>query len=436
MTMYLDHFGLHQPPFRITPDTSLFYEGADRGDALEALVYTIMTGEGIVKVVGEVGSGKTMLCRMLETRLPEDVIIVYIANPSLSPDNILHAIALELNLDITHDDNKFSVMHVLQAFLLEQHKKNRRVVVFIEEAQGMPLETLEEIRLLTNLETGQNKLLQIVLFGQPELDENLSEASIRQLRERITHSFYLKPLKTDDTHNYLQFRLANSGYRGPDIFTDKAIKEIQKYAHGLVRRINLIADKAMMMAFSEGVHQIAHRHIKCSVQESDFGTIKKPVIQGFWNPLLITSIFLLTLSSALFLFSLQQPSLASSEVVEKPDGINLIDRIEATREWLNHADPSHYTIQLMSVRMDEHSRLERYLDSDDDDLNKRQVYVYQTRQRGEDYFGVLYAEFKSMEEGIRILNGLPIELKNNKPFLRSVKAVQQEQFTSWKPSSS
>jgi len=190
--MYLEHFGLKRPPFKITPDTSLFYSGNKRGAALEALKYAICSGEGIIKVVGEVGSGKTMLCRMLEIELGDDIDVVYIANPSLSPDNILHVIAFELKLSITSNSSKLEVMQKLQTYLLEKHAHNKQVVVFVEEAQGMPIETLEEIRLLSNLETNDDKLLQMVLFGQPELDEKLRNNSIRQLKERITIYFRQK----------------------------------------------------------------------------------------------------------------------------------------------------------------------------------------------------------------------------------------------------
>ena len=196
--MYNEYFGLNQAPFRITPDTALFYTGGARGDVLDALVYAITSGEGIVKVVGEVGTGKTMLCRMLEERLPKNVQIAYLANPSLTPGDILHAVALELELDIAGDANRLQVMHRLQETLLARHANNQRVVVLVEEAQSMPVDTLEEIRLLSNLETKNEKLLQIVLFGQPELDDNLSKPQIRQLRERITHRFALKPLGREE----------------------------------------------------------------------------------------------------------------------------------------------------------------------------------------------------------------------------------------------
>src|SRR5574340_925 len=180
--MYLTHFGLSQPPFRITAHTEFFYGGGHRGAILDALIYAIRQGEGIVKVSGEVGSGKTMLCRMLQERLPAEVETVYLANPSVSPDEILHAIAFEMQLSLPRDAERLEVMQALQEYLVERHAQGRQVVVFVEEAQSMPLETLEEIRLLSNLETQHYKLLQIVLFGQPELDRNLSSPEIRQLK--------------------------------------------------------------------------------------------------------------------------------------------------------------------------------------------------------------------------------------------------------------
>ena len=197
--MYYEHFGLTQPPFKITPNTDFFFGGGNRGPILEALIYAITQGEGIVKVTGEVGSGKTMLCSMLQTRLAESVETVYLANPSVSPEEILHAIAFELQLQITRDESRLAVMHAIQDYLLKRHAEGKRVVLFVEESQGMPIATLEEIRLLSNLETKSDKLLQIVLFGQPELDENLRQNQIRQLKERITHSFRLEPLTGPET---------------------------------------------------------------------------------------------------------------------------------------------------------------------------------------------------------------------------------------------
>ncbi|MEK7835606.1 MAG: AAA family ATPase, partial [Pseudomonadota bacterium] len=274
--MYYTHFGLTRPPFRITPDTEFFYTGGNRGPILDALMYAIGQGEGIIKVTGEVGSGKTMLCNMLQSRLPANVETVYLANPSVSPDEILHAIALELQLAPPRDAGHLEVMQMLHRYLLERHAQDRQVVMFVEESQSMPIATLEEIRLLSNLETAHAKLLQIVLFGQPELEDNLSQPHIRQLRERITHSFRLSPLKPDEIRDYLNFRLRAAGYRGPDLFSPRIINAIAKASEGLTRRVNLIADKALLVAFSENTHTVTLKHVKAAVRDSEFSSYEPP----------------------------------------------------------------------------------------------------------------------------------------------------------------
>ncbi|HXX10205.1 MAG TPA: AAA family ATPase [Burkholderiales bacterium] len=239
---------------------------------LEALIYAVTHGEGIVKVTGEVGSGKTMLCRVLQARLPKSVDVVYLANPSVSPEEILHAIAFELQLPIARDAGRLVVMHALNEYLLARHAEGRQVVIFLEESQSMPLATLEEIRLLSNLETKQHKLLQIVLFGQPELDENLGKSQIRQLRERITHSFSLGPLKTEDVRAYLAFRLRAAGYHGPDLFPPAVVRYIAQATTGLTRRINIVADKALLAAFAENTHNVTMKHAKAAVHDSEFSS--------------------------------------------------------------------------------------------------------------------------------------------------------------------
>jgi MSHA biogenesis protein MshM len=274
--MYYAFFGLNQAPFKITPDTDVFFEGGNRGAILEALIYAISNGEGIIKVTGEVGSGKTMLCRVLQTRLPKNVETVYLANPSMSPEEILHAIAFELQLRVAKDAGRLEVMHALNAYLLERHAKQRQVVVFVEESQAMPIPTLEEVRLLSNLETKQYKLLQIVLFGQPELDENLRQPQIRQLRERITHSFTLLPLDQSDVRAYLTFRLQAAGYHGPDLFSRRVIAYLTRASGGLTRRINLVADKALLAAFAEGTHNVTLTHVKAAVRDSEFSDLPQP----------------------------------------------------------------------------------------------------------------------------------------------------------------
>lgn len=283
--MYLDYFSLKRHPFRITPDPSLFFHGGahGRGVVLDALVYGITTGEGILKVVGEVGSGKTMLCRMLEERLPPTVEIVYLANPNLSARDIVYAIAFELKLPVDASTDRLVVMQKLQDYLLTRHAAGANVVVFIEEAQSMPLETLEEVRLLSNLETHRHKLMQIVLFGQPELDRKLENKSIRQLRERITHSFQLQPLSEQEIREYLHFRLQAAGCPWPQLFSPKAEQMLAKASAGLSRRINILADKALLAAYAdpssrperrnsagEVLPMVLPRHIKIAINDSGY----------------------------------------------------------------------------------------------------------------------------------------------------------------------
>ncbi len=311
--MYYEYFGLNQPPFRITPDTNLFFPGANRGAILEALIYAVGNGEGIVKVVGEVGSGKTMLCRMLEQELPERVEVVYIANPSLAPENILHVIAFELKLPVSPTTSRLEVMHALQEFLLARHAENRQVVVFVEEAQGMPIATLEEIRLLSNLETRQNKLLQIVLFGQQELDEKLALDEIRQLKERITYSFQLSPFNPTEIRDYLNSRIRACGYRAAELFSPGAVQAIADYSHGLVRRINIVADKSLLAAYADSRIQVSKAHVVKAARDSEFKSARR----RWWLPALMTG-GALVLFAALAMFWLQGHEVADKPLAEAP----------------------------------------------------------------------------------------------------------------------
>ena len=267
MTMYLEHFGLREAPFKITPHTEFFFAGANRGETLEALIYAISSGEGIVKVTGEVGSGKTMLCRVLMERLPKSVETIYFAVPSLSPDELLATVASDLGVD-TDGVNITKLIRALQGRLIEIYGSGKRVVALIDEAHAMPVETLDQIRLLSNLETSHEKLIQIVLFGQPELDQHLSMPNIRQLKERITHSFNLLPLPARDIKDYLSFRLRAAGYRGPDLFSAEALKIITEASEGLTRRINIYADKTLLAAYASGTHTITTDHVRAAITDT------------------------------------------------------------------------------------------------------------------------------------------------------------------------
>jgi MSHA biogenesis protein MshM len=315
--MYYSHFGLKEPPFKITPNTEFFFNGSNRGAVLDALIYAITNGEGIVKVVGEVGSGKTMLCRMLQNMLPANVECIYLANPSVAPEDILHAIAFELALKLPRNADKLKVMQALQSYLLERHEQGKQVVIFVEEAQGMPLATLEEIRLLSNLETKHNKLLQMVLFGQPELDVNLNQTHIRQLRERITHSFYLTPLQAKEVGEYLIFRLRAAGYYGPHLFSDKAILKITKAAKGLIRRVNILADKALLAAFADNVYFVTPKHVNAAIKDSEFGAEKAKLAQRkvWWFTILGTALAVLLVLGSVTLIK-TQPSVVANALTQ------------------------------------------------------------------------------------------------------------------------
>ncbi len=272
MALYLEHFGLQEAPFRITPHPDFFFDGADRGATLEGLMYAILHDEGIVKVSGEIGSGKTTLCRVLMERLPPEVETVFLANPSYSRSEILHAIAEELGLPASNNPAA-PALRELQTKLLELYAGGRRVVVMIDEAHAMPEDALEQIRLLSNLESSRHKLLQIVLFGQPELDEALGKPSMRQLKDRITHSFRTRPLAVDEVAKYVSFRMRAAGYKGPEVFSPSAIAAIARASSGLTRRINVLCDKSLLAAFAGNTHAVTPRQVRAAVADSDFTPI-------------------------------------------------------------------------------------------------------------------------------------------------------------------
>jgi type II secretory pathway predicted ATPase ExeA/transposase-like protein len=277
--VYLEHFGLKEPPFRITPHTDFFFQGADRGATLDALQYAILNDEGIVKVSGEIGSGKTMLCRVLIERLPAEVETVFLANPSFSRDEILQAIAAELGIQSA--SGAAPPLRELQAHLIQVYAGGRRVVILIDEAHAMPEETLEQVRLLSNLEANRHKLLQLVLFGQPELDPALDKPSLRQLKDRITHSFRMRPLTSEEVAKYVAFRLHAAGYQGPDLFSGEALDAIAQASGGLTRRINVLADKALLAAFMEDASSVTPAHARVAIADSEFAPLQRPPTAAF-----------------------------------------------------------------------------------------------------------------------------------------------------------
>ncbi|MFQ5659803.1 MAG: ExeA family protein [Gammaproteobacteria bacterium] len=266
--MYLEHYNLRKLPFTITSDTEFFMNRAGYQDALNVLLVALRSGEGFVKVTGEVGVGKTLLCRKLLNSLKGEYVTAFIYNPYLQPDTLLFAIADELGVSYETASNQHILQKRITKALLSQHAQGKRVVLCLDEVQAMPVRTLETLRLLTNIETEKRKLLQVVLFGQPELDVLLEQPSVRQLKQRITFSYKLKPLNRTAMKTYIRHRLAVAGYKGRELFTNSTLDTLHHASGGLPRMINILAHKALLVAYGRGDHVIKNRHLQAAVEDS------------------------------------------------------------------------------------------------------------------------------------------------------------------------
>jgi len=268
--MYLEHFGLKEPPFSLTPDTGFFYGSRSHQEALNVLLVALRTGEGVLKVIGEVGTGKTLLCRKLLSRLKGEFVTAYIPNPHLMSDEDLHhALARELGMEI---ENGLSVHRILQRIterLIRIATRGHRVVLCIDEAQTLGERSLEAIRLLSNLETEKRKLLQIVLFAQPELDRQLGGSELRQLRQRISFSYRLLPLDASSSRAYLEHRLAVSGYRGAPLISPLAHFLLHLVSAGVPRMLNILGHKALLRAFGRGERSLGWGHVLCALRDTE-----------------------------------------------------------------------------------------------------------------------------------------------------------------------
>lgn len=313
--MYLQHFGFKEYPFTITPDTGFFMNRAGYQDALNVLLIAIRSGEGFVKVTGEVGVGKTILCRKLLKSLGrENFVSAYIHNPYLQPDSLLFAIADELHVEYGQSDNQHMLLRKLTKALLDYHASGRSVVLCLDEVQAMPLQTLETLRLLTNIETEKRKLLQVVLFGQPELDELLEQPSIRQLKQRITYSYRLLPLNKVALTSYVRHRLSVAGHSGHDLFTSQAYDYLHHVSQGIPRLVNIISHKSLLAAYGRGDHRIRINHIRSAVRDTNEAQQVNGLRALLWLPRpaymlaaglgLVTLVVLLGMSRQMFGFML------------------------------------------------------------------------------------------------------------------------------------
>src|ERR1035437_4581638 len=280
--MYLRHFWLREEPFSITPDSSFFYSHEGVQAALNMLLVALRSGEGFLKIVGEVGCGKTVLCRQLLKTLQGECVTAYIPNPDMGPDDLLMALTHELGVEVAPPVSRHKVFGTLRDCLLKHAEAGRRVVVCIDEAQAIPLRTVESLRLLSNLETEKQKLLQLVLLGQPELDEKLARPEIRQLLQRITFSAYLGPMLEHRVPAYLQYRLviaALSETTDTHVFDAAAAKLIARLSGGVPRLVNILAHKCLMLPYGEDEHRVNVYHVR--VAAADTPGLRRPL--SWWS---------------------------------------------------------------------------------------------------------------------------------------------------------
>lgn len=281
--MYLGHFGLREFPFANTPDTSFFFAHDSYQEALNTLLLCAHGGEGFIKVIGEVGTGKTLLCRKFLAALKGGFVSAYIPNPYMQPMTLLLAVADELGIRYPPGVNQHQLLKLLTRGLVDAYAARRRVVLCLDEAQAMPVETLEALRLLSNLETERRKLLQVVLFGQPELDRRLKDPAIRQLRQRIAFACRLRPLRRADVDDYLRHRLAVAGYRGGRLFTRAAARRLAAASGGTPRLLNILAHKSLMAAFGRGEAQVCRRHVLAAARDTESVRPALRLRAGWWR---------------------------------------------------------------------------------------------------------------------------------------------------------
>jgi MSHA biogenesis protein MshM len=267
--MYLYHFGLRELPFTLTPNTNFFLGLEPHNEALAVLLTALKTGEGFIKVIGEVGTGKTLLCRKLLNEIPEHFVTAYIPNPYLKPDELRRAVAVELGVKQAQRMSVQLLTQRIQQRLLELHNSGHSVVLILDEAQALPAESLEALRLFTNLETETRKLLQVVLFAQPELDSRLDENNFRQLRQRITFAYRLRAMTSSEVFHYIQHRMQVAGYKGAVLFDVSVCKKIFKATKGIPRLVNILCHKMLMLSYGQGGYEINTKHLKAAVNDTE-----------------------------------------------------------------------------------------------------------------------------------------------------------------------
>ncbi|MBP6095258.1 MAG: AAA family ATPase [Methyloversatilis sp.] len=488
--MYLEHFGLRETPFRITPHADFFFGGANRSALLEALVYALGREEGLVKVSGEVGTGKTMLARVLIEHLPPHLRAIYLADPLMNRGELLAVLADELGCPPAEaaDGSAHRLLRAVQEALVAEFASGRQVVLLIDEAHAMPADTLEQIRLLSNLESERHKLIKIALFGQPELDDLLARTDMRQLKDRITQHFRLDPLRPDDVSTYIDFRMRAAGYRGPTVFEAAATARIARDSGGLTRRINILADKALLSSFARGAHAVtaADADRAAADTQMDAGKTTGPAARHV--ALMVTAAALLLAAGFLLgrqtgapaqppadaeatparpAFKSPEPPQARTEppadatptsgtsAGTAPDTAPPVrtesapsanpatastvadtalaaaqdDSIPAllarSRSWSDAASGSHWFLQLMSVPATQSTYVENYLRRARRSLDAGQLRLYRAETAAGHQLAVIYGDFPDQRSALQSLVAMPDWIRSTRPIARQVRSLRQ-----------
>ncbi len=464
--MYLDHFGLQVYPFSITPNTDMFYAGGGRGEIIEQLLQTIENGEGFIKLIGAIGSGKTIVCRMLCQRLPKTIQVALLLNPNLTPEQLVPALLQEFRRPIDNEHNIVTQRQILLDHLITLNRNGERALVLIEEAQSMPLETLEELRLLSNLETEQVKLMQIVLIGQPALDANLRTRQTRQILERITTSLTLLPLSLEETEQYLQSRLWATGYRGNRLFSPGALRSLHRTSKGGMRQINLLAHKALQIACQHGAYLVTTQHLLLAISTSEFihkvtywhrpalaaGSVAAILAAGIalhssWalNPPLSIAFkqaeaFIMESALTAPLQQNRSRTIADETTEDYNQQVPpytqptptyaiglhpylqpndpLKAEIIAAHHWLATSDQNHFTIQMVLLQEESSlRRLKKQLAAQMPALQEIELKIFRLKSNR---LLIYLNEFESPAEGLEVMRRLPDSLKLGEPKLRTL----------------
>ncbi len=477
--LYLDHFGLKKPPFKITPDLDFFFAGGRRGDILSALLHVAKHEEGIITVVAEVGSGKTLLSRLMISQLGAQVSTVYLPNPCFSRDEILSAIARDLGLTDLPVSTEAKLSN-LQQELLRRHAQGQRVLLVVDEAHAMPPESLEEIRLLSNLETESHKLVNIMLFGQPELDTLLTDPRLRQVRDRVVHRFELQALPHADACAYIDHRLRAAGWKGGALFSPAALSVLVKSSAGRARRINLLADKALLGAYADAAMLVDAKHVQGALSELHSEGVQ-PVPNAWvarltWGaasvvlagvmaavavwlieqrrpPVVQPSAVLLVQPSAAPLAGvvpntadaatdadaaapaskpapasappLTSPTVATSSPHTVPSDTELQGYLLRTQALLKQGNGARYTLQIAAIPRDVSAQ--GYLTFAGKHVDSSVLYVQYSTYNGRNFVSVYYGNYATIGQATAALAGLPEALKYNKPIIRTWARIKQDQ---------